>query len=86
MTAIGVFVATRWELSAVRQAFTSTDLQVVGGVRCHIARQATTEWWMIPMGVGPERGVRGVHCARGEAVGRALVDGVCLCLGAGRHW
>lgn len=55
MTAIGVFVATRWELSAVRQAFTSTDLQVIGGVRCHIARQATTEWWMIPMGVGPER-------------------------------
>jgi len=55
VTAIGVFVATRWEFGAVRQAFPSTDLQVVGGVRCHIARQAQTEWWMIPMGVGPER-------------------------------
>ncbi len=55
MTAIGVFVATRWELSAVRQAFASTDLQVAGGVRCHVARQAQTEWWIIPMGVGPER-------------------------------
>ena len=55
MSAIGVFVATRWELSAVRQAFVTTDLQVVGGVRCHVARQAQTEWWLIPMGVGPER-------------------------------
>ncbi|MBS0170447.1 MAG: hypothetical protein JSR62_08835 [Nitrospira sp.] len=55
MTAIGVFVATRWELSAVRQAFASTDLQVAGGVTCHVARQGQTEWWMIPMGVGSER-------------------------------
>lgn len=55
MTAIGVFVATRWELSAVRQAFATTDLHVVGGVRCHVARQAQTEWWLIPMGVGPQR-------------------------------
>ena len=55
MTAIGVFVATRWELSAVRRAFTTTEAQVLGGLRCEVARQAQTEWWMIPMGVGPER-------------------------------
>lgn len=55
MTAIGVFVATRWELSAVCQAFATTDLHVVGGIRCHVASQAQTEWWLIPMGVGPQR-------------------------------
>ncbi len=55
MTTIGVFVATRWELGAVRQAFASTDLHIVGGIRCHVARQSQIEWWMIPMGVGPER-------------------------------
>ncbi|GAB1722164.1 MAG: putative Adenosylhomocysteine nucleosidase [Nitrospira sp.] len=55
MTTIGVFVATRWELAAVRQAFSAREVRVVGGVRCVVARQASVEWWMIPMGVGLER-------------------------------
>ncbi len=55
MTTIGVFVATRWELSAVRQAFAATEMQAVGGIRCVVARQGQIDWWIIPMGVGPER-------------------------------
>ena len=55
MTAIGVFVATRWELAAVRQAFVTTEVQMVGGISCLVARQAQVEWWIIPMGVGPDR-------------------------------
>ncbi len=55
MTAIGVFVATRWELDAVRRAFGTTEARVVDGIRCLVARQALVEWWIIPMGVGPER-------------------------------
>ncbi len=55
MTVIGVFVATRWELGAVRQAFSRTEVRVVGGIRCLVARQAPAEWWIVPMGVGPER-------------------------------
>ena len=55
MTTIGVFVATRWELAAVRRAFGTTEAQVVDGIRCLVARQASVEWWIIPMGVGPER-------------------------------
>jgi adenosylhomocysteine nucleosidase len=55
VTAIGVFVATRWELNAVRQAFAATAMQTVGGIRCPVARQGQIDWWLIPMGVGPER-------------------------------
>lgn len=55
MTAIGVFVATRWELAAVCQAFAASEMRVVGGIRCAVARQGQVEWWVIPMGVGPER-------------------------------
>ena len=35
-------MATRWELSAVRRAFTTTEAQVLGGLRCEVARQAQT--------------------------------------------
>ena len=55
VTAIGVFVATRWELAAVRQAFAASEMRVVGGIRCVVAQQGQVEWWVIPMGVGPER-------------------------------
>ncbi|MCW5799009.1 MAG: hypothetical protein LZF60_310210 [Nitrospira sp.] len=55
MTTIGVFVATRWELAAVRHAFPASEVRVVGGIRCVVARHASVEWWIIPMGVGPER-------------------------------
>ncbi len=55
MTTIGVFVATRWELEAVRQAFPASEVRVIGGMRCLVARQGLIEWWIILMGVGPER-------------------------------
>lgn len=55
MTAIGVFVATRWELAAVRQAFAASEVRVLGGIRCVVTQQGQVEWWIIPMGVGPER-------------------------------
>lgn len=55
MTAIGIFVATRWELSAVRRAFSRTGIRSVGGIRCIVARQSQVDWWIIPTGVGPER-------------------------------
>ena len=55
MTTIGVFVATRWELGAVRQAFPAIEIRVVAGIRCVVARQASVEWCIIPMGVGPGR-------------------------------
>ena len=53
MTGIGVFVATRWELDAVRQAFVTTDVRLIGGIRCLVARRPQVNWWLIPMGVGP---------------------------------
>lgn len=55
VTTIGVFVATRWELAAVRQAFPASEVRAVGGIRCVVVRQPFVEWCIIPMGVGPER-------------------------------
>ena len=56
MNAIGVFAATRWEVEAVRQAFSVTEMRLIGTVRCLIARQRHLDWWIIPMGVGPGTG------------------------------
>jgi adenosylhomocysteine nucleosidase len=85
VTAIGVFVATRWELAAVRQAFAASEMRVVGGIRCVVARQGQVEWWVIPMGVGPERATCDRQTgARGAVICCGVVDGVCLCLGSGR--
>ncbi len=55
MSAIGVFAATRWEVEAVRQAFSVTEKRRIGTVRCLIARRPHLDWWIIPTGVGPER-------------------------------
>ena len=55
MTTIGVFVATRWELAAVRHAFPASEIRVVDGIRCVVARHPLVEWCIIPMGVGPGR-------------------------------
>lgn len=55
MSAIGLFAATRWEVEAVRQAFPTTEIRLIGTVRCLIARRPHHDWWIIPMGVGPER-------------------------------
>ncbi|MEP7150544.1 MAG: hypothetical protein ABI856_02455 [Nitrospira sp.] len=55
MSAIGVFAATRWEVEAVRQAFPVTERRLIGTVRCLLARRPHLDWWIIPMGVGPER-------------------------------
>lgn len=55
MSAIGVFAATRWEVEAVRLAFPVTEMRLIGTVRCLIARRPHLDWWIIPMGVGPER-------------------------------
>jgi adenosylhomocysteine nucleosidase len=53
--AIGVFAATRWEIEAVRQAFPITEARSIRGIRCLVARRPHLDWWIIPMGVGPER-------------------------------
>ncbi len=55
MTAIGLFAATRWEAEAVRQALAPTDRRLIGGIVCLVARRPHLDWWIIPMGVGPER-------------------------------
>ena len=55
MSAIGLFAATRWEVEAVRRAFSATETRAIGTVRCLLARRPHIDWWIIPMGVGLER-------------------------------
>jgi adenosylhomocysteine nucleosidase len=55
VSAIALFAATRWEVEAVRRAFSVTEIRLLGTVRCLLARQPNVDWWIIPMGVGPER-------------------------------
>ncbi len=63
MTAIGAFVATRWEMNAVSQAFPGNQSLALGSLRCVVARCGSTEWWIIPMGVGPERATQSAQVA-----------------------
>jgi adenosylhomocysteine nucleosidase len=66
VTAVGIFVATRWELDAVRRAFPVIDIRSVRGIRCMVARKAEVDWWIIPMGVGPERAAATAGILLGE--------------------
>lgn len=53
MLPIGIFVATRWELQAVRRALPTDRVATVAGVRCHIGQSGDQIYWLIQTGVGP---------------------------------
>ncbi|HSL05633.1 MAG TPA: hypothetical protein VK901_19085 [Nitrospiraceae bacterium] len=50
---IAIFVATRWELQAVRRALPKDRIATIAGVRCHIGQQGDRTYWLIQTGVGP---------------------------------
>ena len=51
---VALFVATRWELAAVRRALPVDHRIDIGGVGCFIGRQAARSYWLIHTGIGPE--------------------------------
>ncbi len=51
---VALFVATRWELAAVRRALPVDRRVEIGGVGCFIGRQAAQSYWLIHTGIGPE--------------------------------
>ncbi len=61
MNPVGIFVATRWELNAVKRALMMEDERIVNGVRCLIGRRGTCSSWLIRTGVGTERAGRIGH-------------------------
>lgn len=61
---IAIFVATRWELQAVRRALATDRVSTIAGVRCHIGQRSDRAYWIIQTGVGPE--------AAGRAARRVL--------------
>jgi adenosylhomocysteine nucleosidase len=55
VTPVGIFVATRWERQALLRVGRDTERRIVAGISCNVVRHAELEWWIVPMGVGPER-------------------------------
>ena len=53
MNPLGIFVATRWELQAVRRALPTNHIVTIAGSRCHIGQQGGRIYWLIQTGVGP---------------------------------
>jgi len=50
---IAIFVATRWELQAVRRALATDRVATIDGVRCHIGQRGGVVYWLVQTGVGP---------------------------------
>ena len=53
MNPIAIFVATRWELQAVRRALVMDRVATIAGVCCHIGQRGDRTYWLIQTGVGP---------------------------------
>jgi adenosylhomocysteine nucleosidase len=51
---VALFVATRWELAALRRALPVDRRVEVDGVSCFIGRQADRSYWLIQTGIGPK--------------------------------
>lgn len=49
---VGIFTATRWELNAVRQAFTVETEHTVRGMRCLVGRSRHSQLFLFQTGIG----------------------------------
>lgn len=51
---VALFVATRWELAALRRALPVDRRVEIEGVSCFIGQQADRSYWLVHTGIGPE--------------------------------
>ena len=51
---VALFVATRWELAAVRRALPVDRRVEIEGVSCFIGQQGDRSYWLVHSGIGPE--------------------------------
>jgi adenosylhomocysteine nucleosidase len=49
-----LFVATRWELAALRRALPVDRRVEINGLSCFIGQQAERSYWLVRTGIGPE--------------------------------
>ncbi|WP_455377717.1 5'-methylthioadenosine/S-adenosylhomocysteine nucleosidase family protein [Petrachloros mirabilis] len=53
MTSVALFVATRWELAALRRALPVDRQQEMGSIRCMVCQREGRSYWLVQTGVGP---------------------------------
>jgi adenosylhomocysteine nucleosidase len=53
-TSVALFVATRWELAALRRALPVDQRLEIDGLSCFIGQQADRSYWLVHTGIGPE--------------------------------
>jgi len=51
---VALFVATRWELAALRRALPVNRQVEIDGVSCFIGQQTERQYWLVHTGIGPE--------------------------------
>ncbi len=51
---IAIFVATRWELQAVRRVLSTDRTVTVGGISYSVGRRGDRSYWLIQTGIGPD--------------------------------
>jgi adenosylhomocysteine nucleosidase len=51
---VALFVATRWELAALRRALPVDRRVEIEGVSCFIGQQGDRSYWLVHSGIGPE--------------------------------
>lgn len=66
VTRIAVFVATCWELRALRSALPLDETAILGGVRCGTAERNGRLYYVIQTGVGPDRASKVARSILGE--------------------
>lgn len=54
MSPVALFVATRWELAALRNALPTDRRVEIDGLSCFIGQQAGRSYWLVRTGIGPE--------------------------------
>lgn len=54
LSPVALFVATRWELAAVRRALPVDRRVEIEGVSCFIGQQGDRSYWLVHSGIGPE--------------------------------
>ncbi|HET9575754.1 MAG TPA: hypothetical protein VFP04_05110 [Nitrospira sp.] len=54
LSPVALFVATRWELAALRRALPVDRRVEIEGVSCFIGQQGDRSYWLVHSGIGPE--------------------------------
>ena len=79
MTPVGIFVATGWERQALLRVAPETERRTVAGISCSIIRLPLAEWWIVSMGVGPERASAAAKALCAQQAFRLIVSAGFAC-------